>query len=91
MPNKRTIPEIRNRLHELADELGASELDELANELHRNPPVTRGKIKSPPLTAELAEQIRAFAANNPHLHQQDIANHFGVNHGRVSEALNNII
>jgi hypothetical protein len=35
----------------------------------------------------MAEEIRLYAAANPDLHQQDIANHFGVNVGRVSEAL----
>jgi hypothetical protein len=39
------------------------------------------------VTAEIAEEIRQYAAANPDLHQQDIANHFGVNVGRVSEAL----
>ncbi len=89
--NKRSIPEIRERLKELALEHDIAELGDIAEELHRNPPVKRAKTKSPPLTPELAKKIRAFADENPNLHQQEIANHFGVNHGKVSEALNNLI
>ncbi len=89
--NKRSIPEIRSRLRELADEEGIDELNDIADELYRNPPVKRARTKSPSLTPELAQQIRDFAAAHPDLHQQDIANHFGVNHGRVSEALNHLV
>lgn len=89
--NKRSIPEIRERLRELAGEHSIDELNDLADELCRNPPVKRAKAKNPPLTPEMADEIRAYAKANPNLHQQDIANHFGVNHGRVSEALNNLI
>jgi len=89
--NKRSIPEIRARLHELAKELKLDELNDLADELVRNPPVKRGETKSQPLTPDLAQQIRDFYAAHPNLHEQDIANHFGVNPGRVSEALNNLI
>jgi hypothetical protein len=89
--NKRPIPEIRERLRELAEELGCPELSDLADELQRARAVKRAKVKSPPLTPALAQQIRDYAKANPDLHQQDIANHFGVNHGRVSEALNNLV
>lgn len=89
--NKRSIPQIRDRLRELAIEHDLDELNLLADELYRNPPIKRAKVKSPPLTPELAEEIREYVKANPGLHQQDVANHFGVNHGRVSEALNNLI
>ncbi len=83
-----SIPEVRNRLRELAEEHDIEELSELANELYRKPPAKkRASVRSPKLTAELAEKIREFAGMNPNAHQQDIAEHFGVNHGRVSEAL----
>ncbi|GEO40962.1 hypothetical protein SAE02_51100 [Skermanella aerolata] len=89
--NKRSIPEIRERMREIADEHGIAELGELADEMYRNPPVRRAPTSSPSLTPELAEEIRQFAAANPTMSQQDIANHFRVNHGRVSEAMNNEI
>lgn len=42
---------------------------------------------SAPMTAELAEQIRDAFAADPTLTQQQIANRFNVNSGRVAEAL----
>jgi hypothetical protein len=89
--NKRSIPEIRDRLRELADERGMDELSDIADELVRKSPIKRAPVKSPPLTPEKAQEIRDYAEAHPDAHQQDIANHFGVNHGRVSEALNNIV
>lgn len=90
--NKRSIPEIRERLRELAAQTGMDELRELADEMYRNPPAkTRAPVRSPKLTPKMAQDIRDYAAANPDAHQQDIAEHFGVNHGRVSEALNNVV
>lgn len=87
--NKRSIPEIRSRLRELADELGVDELHDLADETYRNSPIKRAANRSRPLTPELAEEIRAFVARNPKLHQRDVAQRFNVNPGRVSEAMHN--
>jgi hypothetical protein len=84
-----SIPTVRKRLRELAEEHSLPELLELEQQLYRKPAATRGRVRSPKLTPELAEEIRQYAAANPDAHQQDIAEHFGVNHGRVSEALNN--
>lgn len=87
-----SIPEVRDRLRELADEHGIDELHELAGELYRKSPAKkRAPVRSPTLTAEMAEEIRDYATANPDAHQQDIAEHFGVNHGRISEALNDQI
>ncbi|MDT0509260.1 hypothetical protein [Novosphingobium sp. MMS21-SN21R] len=89
MPSNRlTIPEVRDRLRELADELECEELEDLADQLYRQQPARRAPRRSPIVTPELAEEIRQYSASNPAAHQQDIAEHFGVNHGRVSEALN---
>lgn len=88
--NKRTIPEIRGRLRELADERGLEELHDLADETYRNSPVKRAANRSRPLTPKLADEIRRFVAKNPKLHQRDVAQRFNVNPGRVSEALNNL-
>ncbi len=89
--NKRNIPQIRDRLRELADELGVEELHDLADEMYRNSPVRRARTKSAHLTVELAHEIRIFALKNPKMHQRDIAQKFNVNPGRVSEAMNNIV
>jgi len=86
--NKRTIPEIRNRLRELADEHGIDELHDLADETYRQSPLRRAKRKSASLTPKLAEKIRKFVNKNPNLHQRDVAQKFNVNPGRVSEAIN---
>lgn len=88
MRNKRTIPEIRSRLREIADEHGIDELHDLADETYRSSPVKRAENKSVNLTAKLAEEIRVFVTKNPKLHQRDVAQKFNVNPGRVSEALN---
>jgi hypothetical protein len=89
--NKRGIPEIRDRLRELADSEGLDELHDLADEMHRNSPIRRARPQSAQLTPQLAEEIRIYARKNPRMHQRDIAQRFNVNPGRVSEAMNNIV
>jgi len=86
--NKRTIPEIRARLREIADEYEIEELHDLADETYRRSPIRRASNRSAKLTPKLAEKIRKFVAKNPRLHQRDVAQRFNVNPGRVSEALN---
>ncbi len=86
--NHMSTPEVRDRLRELAEELGCDELSELADQLYRRQPEKRAPRRSPTVTADMAEEIRQYAEENPDAHQQDIAEHFQVNHGRVSEALN---
>jgi len=83
-----SVPEVRDRLRELAEELNCEELNELADQLYRKNAKKRAPRRSPVVTADMAEEIRDYASANPDAHQQDIAEHFGVNHGRVSEALN---
>jgi hypothetical protein len=85
------IPAVRDRLRELADEYGIDELNDLADQMYRRSGTRRAPIRSPKLTPEMAQQIRDFADANPDAHHQDIAERFGVNHGRVSEAINNLI
>lgn len=87
---KRSIPQIRVRMRELADDHGIDELHDLADDTYRSTPVTRAPRSSAPLTPQLAQKIRNFQAKNPNLHQRDIAHRFNVNPGRVSEALNNL-
>lgn len=85
------IPAVRERLRELADEHGIEELRELADQMYRKSASKRAAVRNPKLTPELAQEIREYAGLNPGAHQQDIAEHFGVNHGRVSEALSHIV
>ena len=98
MGNKRSIPEIRDRLHELVKENADntagksawSEVADLADELYRNTAISRAKPHSEKMTAELAEEIRAYKKANPEMSQRKIAEKFNVNPGRVSESLNNL-
>ena len=80
------IPEIRDRLKEIAAESGISEIAILADELTRRHPRKRAPIESTPFTPELAAQIRAYAAAHPNMTQVAVGKVFGVNQGRVSEA-----
>jgi hypothetical protein len=89
--NRLGIPAVRSRLRELAEEYGIEELNDLADQMYRKSARKRAPTRSPALTPELAEEIRQYASANPLAHQQDIAEKFGVNHGRVSEALDNQI
>jgi hypothetical protein len=96
-----TIPVIRRQLELIADEprtwadrLESADLDRIAGRLDLLRQDTKRrrfagprKVVSPKATPELREQIRAFARANPDLAQIEIANKFGVNAGRVSEAL----
>jgi hypothetical protein len=87
MRNYVSIPDARARLRELADVHDIDELREIADAMYRRTATRRAQVRSPKVTPEMAEEIRQYAATHPDVHQQDIANHFGVNVGRVSEAL----
>jgi len=91
MSNKRSIPELRERLYQLADETKIVELRYIADETYRNPQVRRAPNESAPLTPALAAEIRTFARANPRMSQRKIAQRFNVNPGRVSEALNRLV
>lgn len=83
---KLTIPQIRERLHELAVIHGIPELSSLATATirrsYKRAPSTRSG-----LDRKLKSSIRAFVKENPEMAFQDVANIFGVNPGRVSEAV----
>lgn len=83
----RTIPEIRDRMIQMADEHGLPELKELAEQTRRRRPIRRAPSRRKnPDNAE-AEHIRAFAASHPRADYQEIASRFGTNIGRISEVL----
>jgi hypothetical protein len=80
------IPEIADRLREVAAEQGLPELVGLADELRRRP-AQRAPACSRPMNDELAADIRWYAAGHPTMPQADIAKLCGCNQGRVSEVL----
>jgi hypothetical protein len=81
------IPEIRERLNELAATLACPELATLADELKRRPVRRRAERVSTPVTPELRTAIRAYHTAHPAMTQAEIGRVFNVNPGRVSEAL----
>lgn len=83
----RTIPQIRERLRELAAEHGLPELATLADETRRRYHGRKGRTTARRVTDELADEVRAFAAANPTMNQRAIGARFKIDHGRVSEIL----
>lgn len=85
----KTIPQIRARMMKLgreAIELG-DELIALAEATRRRPPVKRAPTTSPSLTPELAAQIRRYALQHPDVPNREIGALFGVDGGRVTDAM----
>lgn len=93
-----SIPAAREKLLKLADRLAegtfgkpgtAREIRQIVEDhMYRESPVRRAKPRVCKLTPELAEQIRKAAAERPEASMLELANYFGSNPGRVSEALN---
>lgn len=83
----RTIPEIRERLKDLAKVHSLPELADLADETKRRPAGRQAPPCSRAITDELADQVRAYAAENPTAPLNAIGLRFGINQGRVSEIL----
>lgn len=91
------IPQARERIRDLIMDLkslavthtrAADILDDIMFEcLYREPPSRKTKPRSKTMTAKLAREIRAHARAHPTASHQQIANVFGVNPGRVSEAI----
>jgi hypothetical protein len=80
------LPEIAEELHRLAEDFSIPRLHFLADEIGRR----KGKRSPPtstPMTPALRRQIILAARLNPEMSQLEIAKSFGVNQGRVSEAL----
>lgn len=88
-----TIPEIRDRLRELASNLEplsrpvSDELRELADALHRRKPVRKAESRLK-LTDEKRQEIRQYAEGFPDASYHEIALAVGgVNVGMVSRAI----
>ena len=91
------IPTAREQLQGIAKRLqiGAITKPQAAREIRstmrllvRQSPVRRAPRVSRYVTRRLIGEIKAFARVHPLMTLQDIAEHFGVNIGRVSEILN---
>ena len=80
------MEDVRKELHQLAVKHGLPRLSELAEATKRRSPRTKAPPTSTPMTEELAEEIRAFKKAHPTMSNQQIANHFNVNQGRVTDA-----
>ena len=80
------IPEIADRLRDLAAERGLPELAGLADELRRRP-AQRGGRWARRMTPELADQIRTMKRLNPEISQVEISRLLQLNQGRISEVL----
>ena len=86
-PKEMTIPEVRARLFELAEELRLPELFRLAEQLkrRRNMRPAPARHKSP--SKSKAQAIRDYHEAHPEVGEFEIGVIFEVNQGRVSEAL----
>jgi ribose 1,5-bisphosphokinase PhnN len=76
-----TIPEVRDRLRELAVIHRLPELDVLAQHMMRRDKGTRS------MTRRLRSEITEYHTKYPNASHQHIANVFKVNSGRISECL----
>lgn len=92
----RPIPEIRNDLADLAQQLtmgcigkhkAAARLYELIDDTYRNSPVKKAAATARKMTNEIADEVIDYAAAHPEMSNRQIGRHFGIDGGRVSEAL----
>lgn len=79
------IPEVRERLRELAEEHGLPELGMLAGELVRRRNAPAVKPKSAPVTEKTRRAVRAYSDLHPEMPMTEVARIFELNQGRVSE------
>ena len=90
---KRTIPQLRDRLVQIAIDLAdfvpaySREIMQIADETRRRYGGRRARPRAKKLTPELADAIRDLAVRYPDASQQQIATWVKTTSGRVSEAL----
>lgn len=83
-----SIPEAKAQLLKWAIEWDRPELMHLAERMvRRKPKFIRARAKRRSLTPELADRIRTFKNANPQMSNRDVGEYFGVDGGRVSEAI----
>lgn len=81
------IPEIRDRLHALADEHGIAELHHLAEQTRRRKPIRRAPPRWPKLTENQKAAVRDAFTANPSIGVRELADRFATSIGRISEAV----
>lgn len=83
------IPQARKRLKAVMEQLQqlTNEVQEIEALMYKDFVKPRAPATSVKVTPELAKTIAAFAQRNPLMSSQQIGDIFGVNMGRVSEAL----
>jgi hypothetical protein len=79
------IPEVRERLRELAERHDLPELDTLAGELVRRRNARPVPVRSAPVTEKTRAAVRAYSDLHPELPMTEVARIFELNQGRVSE------
>lgn len=90
---RRTIPQIRDRISALAQDVAlllpdiAAELRALAEETKRRPPVRMAPRKAQGVTDVIRAQVWAYAAKHPTATMREIGRLHGIDQGRVSEIL----
>lgn len=83
-----SIPDARTQLHRWAQEWNKPELADLARQMvRRRPKHPTAKATRQSLTPQLAERIRQHKALFPEKSNRAIGETFGVDGGRVSEAI----
>ena len=80
------LPQIRQRLYELALELREPELNDLADQMARRKSV-RAPRHSMPMSVDMRAKIKALHKAEPDLPLNRIAAALDINPGRVSETL----
>jgi hypothetical protein len=86
-PRLRTIPEIRQRLKQLAKFHGLPELAQLADETRRRSARRQARPHRRRITDDLKAQVSAYAAAHPTEALDLIGERFNIDGGRVSEIL----
>ena len=83
-----SIPEARRIITAIGLHYDIPEILEVVSKMQRRKPkypVARAKRRS--LTPELAERIRNYKRSHPNMSNREIGERFGVDGGRVSEAV----
>lgn len=81
------IPEIRDRMHALADEHGLPELHDLAEHTRRRSPIRRAPPRWPKLAENQKAAVREAFSANPSIGVRELADRFATSIGRISEAI----
>jgi hypothetical protein len=81
------MPDIRIRLHQIADERGIPELHDLAEATKRRYHGRSARKVSETVTPDLADAVRAYRKAYPDLPEHKVSELFRLNQGRVSEIL----